>query len=427
MTAMVFGPLFLVAVTPVKLAVMPIVAGEGVPASTAAALTGAVVAEAGRAPGVEVMSEREVSAILSLEAQKQILSCQAETCWADIGNALNADGLIVGDIAKLGASWLIQLRRVDLHKVAIAAAADRRLKGGSIDDVLDVLPALVAKLVADIAKPATLSAPAPAPVAAAPAAPAAASNPVPSGPPAAVDEPMTLDPERVKSRLALYTDGKGHYVAVVPFAGTDLPLLSGDGKRFYLQRVHGGGHDKDTYFSLSFWDPRVARSTPTFGLQSGKVTLSCGERDVDFAPVAAAEAKKLLDKATFLRPRWRRYAHALARDDDGNYYFVDGTRDAAGKPVHDGDYRLFVGPKGRLAPLGVKGALTDKAGELFLTERGKLRLGRDKEGKPVAEWLDGGRTLPLTALVVEDNTELVYVKLGVYAGQRLGTPCDDQL
>src|SRR6516165_8229324 len=134
------------AAAPPKLAVLQVQNGEGVPASTAQAITEAVVAEVRKQSKAEVITQREIASILSLEKQKEMLGCQTDACMAELGGALGTDRLVSGDMAKLGESFLLHLRVVDVKKVRVAAQADRRLRGGSIDDVLDVLPKMVTEL-----------------------------------------------------------------------------------------------------------------------------------------------------------------------------------------------------------------------------------------------------------------------------------------
>ena len=40
-------------------------------------------------------------------------------------------------------------------------------------------------------------------------------------------------------------------------------------------------------------------------------------------------------------------------------------------------------------------------------------------------WIKGRRRTSLVALPLFENAPLIYEELGVYAGQPLGTPCDD--
>ncbi len=42
-------------------------------------------------------------------------------------------------------------------------------------------------------------------------------------------------------------------------------------------------------------------------------------------------------------------------------------------------------------------------------------------------WFSGRTETPLITLPFDENRIMIYTDLGVYAGQRLGTPCDDLL
>jgi hypothetical protein len=393
----------------VKVAVMPVGAGEGVSDKTAAAVTEAVAAEVRRVPEVQAITQREIASLLSLEQQKALLGCQSDTCMAEIGGALGVDRLVVGDLAVLGESWLFHLKLLDVKRSRVVGQSDRRLRGGSIDDLLDALPSMVAEIF-----PGSSSAPArPGP-----------GRTVRAGPPAAVEEPLSLPPE-VLAKLFLWRDAAGHIIAAVPFGGIDEPMLAGDASALQLQRVFGGRSDA-LGFELVFWEPRArVPADASFDVREGKGRLFCKDRIIAFEPVPEAESRAILKEAKLLRPRWRRYAHALARDDDGNYFYVDGARNAFGDPADDPAYRLYSGVKGRLQARELVDAFRDSAGEIFVTPTGKLRLAKSTDGKPTVEWLHGQGRSHLTWLDPQANGALIYGGLGVYQSERLGTPCDD--
>ena len=93
-----------------------------------------------------MITQREIAAVLTLDRQKQMLGCQSDACMAELGGALGCERLVAGDLARLGESWLFSLKLVETGKARVAAQADRRLRGGTIDDVLDQLPAMVGEL-----------------------------------------------------------------------------------------------------------------------------------------------------------------------------------------------------------------------------------------------------------------------------------------
>ena len=433
------------AAAPPKLAVLQVAAGEGVPQSTAAAITEAVVGEVRRQSRAEVITQREIASILSLENQKAMLGCQTDACMAELGGALGADRLVAGDLARLGESFLLHLRVVDVKKVRVAAQADRRLRGGTIDDVLDVLPAMVAELFpgAPPAPPAQAVAPmAPAPAPAPAVMPPPAVTPAPlvavpapgpglAAPPATgaalgkkaaagwTDEEETLTKD-VKDRLWVLTDDDQLVIAIVPFQGIDAPFFAGDPEKLYRQRVISGGSEGSTNADYSFWDPRArAGAEASLSIRAGRATLTCGKRTIPLRVVGPGGTKRILSEAKLYAPPFRRIPHLLARDDQGAYFFVDAARDPwSGRAADRQDLRLRYGRKGALAPVELADAISDSGGLVLVGGSGRL-VARGGQ----VEWIGATGRTPLTPLELQAAGPFVYGELGAYGG-RLGTPCD---
>ena len=440
-----------VAAAPPKLAVLAVVAGEGVPASTAAAITEAVVAEVRKQSKAEVITQREISSILSLENQKAMLGCQTDACMAELGGALGTDRLVAGDMAKLGESFLLHLRVVDTRKVRVAAQADRRLRGGTIDDVLAVLPAMVSELfppqpavipppvagqggavVVPAPPPSGGGVPGPTPVPGGETGAAAPAGPV--GPPAVgaalskkaaagwteEEDPISRD---LRDRLRFYTDDDQLVIAVVPFGDVDGPLYAGDPEKLYRQRVVGGGREGKLAVSRVFWEPRArAGAESELAFRAGNATLVCGQRKIVLRELSDGGKKRILSEAKFYAPPFRRIPHLLARDDQGAYFYVDAARDPwSGRPASKQELRLRYGRKGALAPVDVSDAISDPGGLVLVTSTGRLIA----KGATV-EWVGPAARALLTPVDVRSAGELVYGELGAY-GKRLGTPCDGKL
>lgn len=240
--------------------------------------------------------------------------------------------------------------------------------------------------------------------------------------------PTTLEVNT--AALQLLTDGKGHYVAFDPvkaYAGE--AFSSGDGKTFYKLRVSGGGRSGDEQWSLTMWDPRVlfgdTGPAEVWMKDSGASFMAvCGRRQTALTLVPADETKKLFAAATFLPPRWTRLPEKLLRDEEGNYYLVDRYRAELREDRRD--FRVFVGPRGRMKQVPLKEIVDDSEGMILTTKSGNLRL-VTTEGKFEAKWVQNGKARTLTELDLDrfDTGRLIYMDLGPYVGQRLGTPCDD--
>ncbi|MBX7101489.1 MAG: hypothetical protein K1X89_27490 [Myxococcaceae bacterium] len=72
--------------------------------------------------GVEVVTPREMGALLGLERQKQLVGCSEEnsSCVTELANALGVEGLLLGDIVKLPAGFQLNLK-------IISASSGKRL------------------------------------------------------------------------------------------------------------------------------------------------------------------------------------------------------------------------------------------------------------------------------------------------------------
>ena len=226
-----------------------------------------------------------------------------------------------------------------------------------------------------------------------------------------------VDISSVKDKLSVYTDGEGGYFATGSMQ-TDW-LFYGDGKTMYQQRVGSGGADGGAgTWSMRMWSPRVAGLADLdINGAKGTGTMTCGKDVIDLTKVPDAEAKKILDKAQFRKPLWRRQAHALSRDDRGSYYYVDRLRDENGGK----GFRLFAGMKGAMKELPLVNIVSDSKGQIFSSKRGELRFVQEEDK---AIWIKGDKKIELVNVPVEDNVEMIYEELGVYEGS-LGTPCDE--
>lgn len=456
-----------------KVAVMPVASGEGVPGRTAEAVTEAVAAQVRRYGGVEVVTQKEILAVLSLEQQKQMLGCQTDSCMAELGGALGVDRMVTGDLAKLGESWLFHLKLTDAVKVKVVAQSDRRLRRGSIDDVLDVLPAMVVELFPPAAAqkagatstaipiPAVAPTPTPTPPSTATATATEAANgaavhperiasaeaeapsrgaapaPVPLPPPTApmpppeavrkVPKPWAESsipvPLAERRDLAVYADDRGHFLAAAPFEAGSRRVFAGSARKLFLQEVLAAGAVGTSAHGFAFWDPRARTpSEAFFEVHAGKARLVCGGREVPMRALSRGEADVVLASATFYGPRWRREPHLLAEDGEGNFFYVDRAR--AGAERGGPDYRLYAGPAGKAARIEIASVAEGPDGFVLVTATGKLRLGRSADGAPVVDWLAGGGRRMLRPLDPARSGALVYRQLGVYEGGGLGTPCD---
>ena len=244
-------------------------------------------------------------------------------------------------------------------------------------------------------------------------------------------KPETIDAAAFRDKLLVLTDGKNHYVALDPAAPyrSETTFSSGDGKVFTRIPLIGGGMNGTEQWGVSMWDPRVrhgGNSPASIDMQdSGKsYSVSCAKKVTPMTKVPAEEAKKLLAAATFIAPTWTRMPEKLLRDDTGVYYLVDRFRSKDDSDRRD--FRVFAGQKGAMKQLPLKDVVDDAQGMILSTKNGNLRLITTTDGKFEGKWIVGKTTTVLVEVPLDNfNTaRMVYMDLGPYSGQPLGTPCD---
>ncbi len=395
-----------------RVAVLPLTVGEGVSAQTAVSVGEALAAELRKLERAQLVTAQQVTAIVSLERQRELIGCGKEACLTELAGVLDVEQVVTGTVSRLGQSWLLQVQRLDAKTAQVLAHASTR-EQGSVDALLDKLPAMALELMGG--GKVTARAPGTASV-----SPASATRKPEEAAPTPLPAPWANVPytEPVdRTKLVLLTDGEGRYVAVTPFSIYG-PHFAGDKEGLYLQRVIGGGSEGGKAYSFSFWEPRGRQQAMGhFDMREGRFKVSCDRKDHALQPVPAAQAKKLLASIKLYDVRWQRQAHALARDDEGTWYLTDQAR----LPEDNEDFRLYLGEPGALKAFPAKALARDRAGEIFRAADGRLKI--DHQTKS-AEWIAGDARRPLTLLDLHPHASQIYGANGPWAGMALGTPCD---
>ncbi len=133
-----------------KLAFIGVAGATGVSPEIATAASEYVQSELVSLGAYRVTGPAEISAMLGIERQRQLLGCteDSESCLAEIAGALAADRALTGTLSQVGESLLVNLVLVDLKTNAPVHRVGRRLKGGTVDAVLDQVRPMLLELVA---------------------------------------------------------------------------------------------------------------------------------------------------------------------------------------------------------------------------------------------------------------------------------------
>lgn len=242
--------------------------------------------------------------------------------------------------------------------------------------------------------------------------------------PVAAPGPGAIDISEARPQMIVLSDGKSHFLALTPPGAPAEAFFYGDGKRFH-KLVSSSSSRNGEAWERSFIEPRLTDGGHEEGMafvnqKGGVYTVMCGTRTTVLKPVPAAEQQAILTSASFEKSLRKYRPYALGRDERGVYYYVDRGY----QPEEKNKFRLFAGPKGNLKQQKMLNVVSDSEGDIFATKTGTLRL---ILGKKETLWVEGKKRSPLTMVPLDfnRNVAMVYTELGVYAGERLGTPCDD--
>jgi hypothetical protein len=119
---------------------------QGVDQKVAVLVTDYLTDAVSRLPNVKVIGQKEIEAMLDNEQKKQMAGCTDTSCVVAIGGAMGADRLIMGNVGKLGTSYMFSVKHLDVMEAKVIGQFTKRLKGGTEEDFLDVVPDAVAAM-----------------------------------------------------------------------------------------------------------------------------------------------------------------------------------------------------------------------------------------------------------------------------------------
>lgn len=87
---------------------------------------------------IGVITPRDVAAIVGLDRQKELLGCTgAGQCLVELGNALGVQGVLLGDVVKLGGTYQVNARIIEPLQGKLVAQASQRVTRE--DELFDAL------------------------------------------------------------------------------------------------------------------------------------------------------------------------------------------------------------------------------------------------------------------------------------------------
>ncbi|MFH1811317.1 MAG: hypothetical protein ABIJ09_21435 [Pseudomonadota bacterium] len=101
-----------------------------VKAALAETLTPLLIAELSRRPGISVVSQADVRALMENEARKQAMGCDDTTCMTEIAGSLGAELLLSSSLGKVGRKWIVSLTLIQVEQAKVFRRVSGEQLGG---------------------------------------------------------------------------------------------------------------------------------------------------------------------------------------------------------------------------------------------------------------------------------------------------------
>lgn len=136
--------------SPLRMAVLPLVARTGISEEEALLFTDSLASALRGVPNVSVVTRDDLMAVLDVEEQKQLMGCEGDSaCLTELGGALGVDRVVHGSVGRIGASFVVNLALVDPAVGRAVGSVNERRTSEANDVFFDLLPELVAGLLAN--------------------------------------------------------------------------------------------------------------------------------------------------------------------------------------------------------------------------------------------------------------------------------------
>jgi TolB-like protein len=118
-----------------KLVMLELQPAEPGEARVAQVLTNFLVQDLAKTRRFDVISQREIATLVSLERQRELLGCndQASSCLSELAGALGAKYVVSGTVTRIGAEWRVAIQ---ILQSAQAKAAAREMASAPSEEAL---------------------------------------------------------------------------------------------------------------------------------------------------------------------------------------------------------------------------------------------------------------------------------------------------
>lgn len=87
-------------------------------------ITASLAKEVAARSGCKVLTQEEIAAVVDYEAQKKLCGNEEASCLAELGSAMGVERIVGGSLSKIGTTYTLQTRMVDIEKVEVQSRSE---------------------------------------------------------------------------------------------------------------------------------------------------------------------------------------------------------------------------------------------------------------------------------------------------------------
>lgn len=111
----------------IKVSVMDLKAEIGIDEKIVNLLYEVSLTEFQKYKNVSIISKTDIASMLKHEAQKELTGCNEDSCMAEIGGALGVDKVVLGNVGKIGESYTISFKLMDIRNAKVEKRVSRTI------------------------------------------------------------------------------------------------------------------------------------------------------------------------------------------------------------------------------------------------------------------------------------------------------------
>jgi len=135
----------------VKISVMELKAENGIDKGVVTLLYELILTEFQEYSNLSVISKTDISSMVQYETEKELAGCDETSCMAEIGGALGVDKVVIGHVGKLGSSYVVTLKLMNIKKATVENRVSKTIPADE-DKLIPVIKFLANKLLVKYSK-----------------------------------------------------------------------------------------------------------------------------------------------------------------------------------------------------------------------------------------------------------------------------------